>query len=141
MSRQRGWRDSPTLSRYMHRRDRLQGWPARPSFLFSLSTFSFDAQGVSASLLPPHPSPGRGAAGRHGFPRHLGLSLIDTVEMAGSLHSYWRKCWSRFDKDQRRAFDGIMIYFGGTFGMNEIEELFRTRLCSLVRWRCCAKKI
>jgi hypothetical protein len=41
----------------------------------------------------------------------LGLSLIDTVPMAGSLHSYWRKCQSRFDKDQRRAFNGIIIYF------------------------------
>jgi hypothetical protein len=31
--------------------------------------------------------------------------------MVGSLHSYLRKCRSRFDKDQTRAFDGIIIYF------------------------------
>ena len=29
----------------------------------------------------------------------------------GSLHKYWRKCRIKTDKDQRKAFDGIMIYF------------------------------
>ena len=43
--------------------------------------------------------------------RWFNLSVIDTVEMAGSLHKYWRKCIIKTDKDQRKAFDGIMIYF------------------------------
>lgn len=25
----------------------------------------------------------------------LGLSMIDTVGMAGSIHNYWRKCWAK----------------------------------------------
>lgn len=41
----------------------------------------------------------------------LGLSMIDTVKMTRSLHGYWRKCQSKIDKEQRREFYGIIIYF------------------------------
>jgi len=43
--------------------------------------------------------------------RWFSLSVIDTVGMIGSLHKYWRKCRIKTDKDQRKVFDGIMIYF------------------------------
>jgi hypothetical protein len=41
----------------------------------------------------------------------LGLSVIDSVAMAGSLHAYWRKCRAKINRDQRRMFDGYIIYF------------------------------
>lgn len=41
----------------------------------------------------------------------LGLSVIDTVGMAGSIHKYWRKCRVKFDRGYKKVFDGIMIYF------------------------------
>jgi hypothetical protein len=56
----------------------------------------------------------------------LGLSVIDTVPMTRSIHTYWRKCHpakmdlqgpkafsfgAKVDKEQRKVFDGIMIYF------------------------------
>jgi hypothetical protein len=41
----------------------------------------------------------------------LHLSVIDTIPMVGSIHKYWCKCRAKFDKSQRKEFDGIMIYF------------------------------
>lgn len=29
----------------------------------------------------------------------LGLTMLDTVPMVGSIHKYWRKCCTRIDKD------------------------------------------
>jgi len=43
--------------------------------------------------------------------RWFSLSVIDTVGMTGSLHKYWQKCIIKTDKYQRKAFNGIMIYF------------------------------
>ena len=40
----------------------------------------------------------------------LGLTAIDIVPMTCSIHSYWRKCRAKIDKDRRKAFDCIMIY-------------------------------
>jgi len=40
----------------------------------------------------------------------LGLSVLDTVPMGGSIHNYGRKCRTKINKDQRRVFDKIMIY-------------------------------
>ena len=40
----------------------------------------------------------------------LGLSVLYTVPTGGSIHNYWQKCRAKIDKDQRRVFDGIMIY-------------------------------
>jgi len=39
------------------------------------------------------------------------LSVLDTVNTNGSLHSYWRKCRAKIDRAHRRKFDGLMIYF------------------------------
>jgi hypothetical protein len=41
----------------------------------------------------------------------LQLSVLDSVPMTGSIHRYWRKCRVKFDKRQRKTFDGIIIYF------------------------------
>jgi hypothetical protein len=41
----------------------------------------------------------------------FGLTAINTVGTNGPLHNYWRKCRVKFDKTQRRTFDGVMIYF------------------------------
>ena len=40
-----------------------------------------------------------------------GLSMIDTIGMTGSLHNFWRKCRAKVDKEQRKPFNGVMIYF------------------------------
>ena len=41
----------------------------------------------------------------------LGLSLLDSVGMMGSLHSHWRKCRTKIDREHTKTFDGVMIYF------------------------------
>jgi hypothetical protein len=71
----------------------------------------------------------------------FGLTAIETIGMTGSLHKYWRKCRTKIDKGQRRKFDGIVIYFGGICGKNEIEEHFRTSTCSQDKWLSFARKI
>jgi len=38
----------------------------------------------------------------------LDLSVLGSV--TGSLHG-WRKCGTKFGKDQKKKFDGMMIYF------------------------------
>jgi hypothetical protein len=43
--------------------------------------------------------------------RWLNLTTLNTVDMAGSIHKYWRKCRAKFDKTQKRRLDNIMIYF------------------------------
>lgn len=41
----------------------------------------------------------------------LHLSVLDSIPMTGSIHSYWRKCRIKFSNRQRKNFDGIIIYF------------------------------
>jgi hypothetical protein len=41
----------------------------------------------------------------------LHLSGLNSILMTGSLHSYWRKCRTKFSKQHRKRIDGIMIYF------------------------------
>lgn len=41
----------------------------------------------------------------------LGLSLLDSVTPNGSLHNHWRRSRAKFQKNQRKVFDGVMIYF------------------------------
>lgn len=38
------------------------------------------------------------------------LLVIDTVPITGSIHSYWRKCRTKFERRLRKTFDGIIIY-------------------------------
>jgi hypothetical protein len=42
--------------------------------------------------------------------RWLNLSVLDSVDMSGSIHRYWHKCRAKFERTQRRKIDGIMIY-------------------------------
>ena len=46
-----------------------------------------------------------------GLKQWLNLSVLNTVGMNGSLHNYWRKYCSKFQRRQRKNIDGIMIYF------------------------------
>jgi hypothetical protein len=36
---------------------------------------------------------------------------ISTVSSSGSLYKFWRRCRMKVDKNLRRNFDGIIIYF------------------------------
>jgi hypothetical protein len=37
--------------------------------------------------------------------------VLDAVTMTGTIHGFWRRCRAKFDKNHRRNFDGVMIYF------------------------------
>jgi hypothetical protein len=41
----------------------------------------------------------------------LQLTVIQSVNTAGSLHNHWWRCRRRFQKNERRKVDGIFIYF------------------------------
>jgi hypothetical protein len=41
----------------------------------------------------------------------FGISILNPINSSGSLYRYWRKCRARIQKDQRKVFDGVMIYF------------------------------
>ena len=60
--------------------------------------------------------------------RWFSLSVIDTVGMIASLHKYWRKCRMKIDKDQRKAFDGIMIYFWWNLWKETNRRTFQNKL-------------
>jgi hypothetical protein len=42
--------------------------------------------------------------------RWFNPTVLNSVGSTGSTHSYWRRCWAKFDKTERRRVDGIMIY-------------------------------
>lgn len=39
------------------------------------------------------------------------LTAMQSVNISGSLHSFWWRCRRRFDKKERRNVDGIFVYF------------------------------
>jgi hypothetical protein len=41
----------------------------------------------------------------------FGMSILSAIGISGSLQKFWCKCRMKFEKPQRRKFDGIMIYF------------------------------
>ena len=51
--------------------------------------------------------------------------MIDTIGMAGSLHTYWRKCRAKIDQDQRRRFDGTIIYFWWNIWKERNRRIFQ----------------
>jgi hypothetical protein len=67
------------------------------------------------------------------------LSVLDIVNTNESLHSFWRTCRVEVVNSLRRKFDWFIIYFCGTFGKSEIEELFKTKVCSRGRWPSSAR--
>jgi hypothetical protein len=44
--------------------------------------------------------------GKHRF----NLSVLQTVSEGGSIYSFWLRCRRKFDKNQRKEVDGILIY-------------------------------
>ena len=40
----------------------------------------------------------------------LDLSVLDSGSVTGWIHG-WRRCRTKFGKDQKKKFDGMMIYF------------------------------
>jgi hypothetical protein len=55
------------------------------------------------------------------------LSVLNTVNTSGSLHQYWCKCRRKVDKNQRRKFDGIIIYFWWNICMERNRRTFQQR--------------
>jgi len=69
----------------------------------------------------------------------LGLSTLNQINMPGSLHKYWRKCRAKIERNQRRSFDGIMIYFWWNILKEWIEGFFNRRIYNLDKWQCYAR--
>ena len=69
----------------------------------------------------------------------LGLSTLNQINMPGSLHKYWRKCRAKIERNQRRSFDGIMIYFWWNIWKEWIEGFFNRRIYNLDKWQCYAR--
>jgi hypothetical protein len=59
--------------------------------------------------------------------RWLNLSMLDTVTMTGTIQGFWRKCRAKFDKSQRRNFDGIMIYYWWNLWKERNRRTFQHR--------------
>ena len=57
----------------------------------------------------------------------LGLTAIDIVPMTCSIHSYWRKCRAKIDKDRRKTFDGIMVYFWWNVWKERNRRIFQNK--------------
>jgi len=68
----------------------------------------------------------------------LDLSVLDSGSVTGSLHG-WRKCRTKFGKDQKKKFDGMVIYFWwniwkernrGTFRQKSLQQCQVALLCN-----------
>ena len=57
----------------------------------------------------------------------LDLSVLDSGSVTGLLHG-WRKCRTKFSKDQKKKFDGT-----GTYGRKGTEELSGRKIYSNVK--------
>ena len=57
----------------------------------------------------------------------LDLSVLDSGSVTGLLHG-WRKCRTKFSKDQKKKFDGT-----GTYGRKGTEELSGRKVYSNVK--------
>jgi hypothetical protein len=79
------------------------------------------------------------------------LLVLNTVNTSGSLHQYWRKYRRKVDKNQRRKFDGIIIYFWWNIWKERNRQTFQQRalnprqvagcvkmisINTVVQWRC-----
>jgi hypothetical protein len=53
--------------------------------------------------------------------------VLDTVTMTGTIQGFWRKCRAKFDKSQRRNFDGIMIYYWWNLWKERNKRTFQHR--------------
>jgi hypothetical protein len=57
----------------------------------------------------------------------LGLAVIDNIGPNGSLYNYWRRCRAKFDKTQRRSFDGVLIYFWWNIWKERNRRTFQSK--------------
>lgn len=39
------------------------------------------------------------------------LTILNNVSETGSIYSFWQKCHRKFEKNAKKEFDGIIIYF------------------------------
>jgi len=63
----------------------------------------------------------------------LQLSVLDSVPMTGSIHRYWRKCRVKFDKRQRKTFDGTIIYFWWNIWKERNRRTFQKKAYKQIR--------
>lgn len=57
----------------------------------------------------------------------VGLTSLNTLNTSGSLHSYWHKCRSKVEREQRKSFDGIMIYFWRNIWKERNRRIFQQK--------------
>ena len=57
----------------------------------------------------------------------LGLSVLDTVNMNGPLHNFWRKCRLKVANTLRRKFDGLFIYFWWNIWKERNRRIFQNK--------------
>lgn len=55
------------------------------------------------------------------------LSFLNTVLPNGSLYQFWRKCRRKVSKEQRRLFDGFMIYFWWSIWKERNRRVFQNK--------------
>jgi hypothetical protein len=57
----------------------------------------------------------------------LDLSVIDAVPVTGSLHGYRRRCRAKVEKEQKKKFDGITIYFWWNIWKERNRRIFQQK--------------
>ena len=61
-----------------------------------------------------------------GFIKHwFNLSVLQTVSEGGSIYSFWLRCRRKFDKNQRKEVDGILIYFWWNIWKERNRRIFQ----------------
>jgi hypothetical protein len=55
------------------------------------------------------------------------LLALNTVSTNGSLHQFWQKCRRKVDKNQRRKFDGIIVYFWWNIWKERNRRIFQQK--------------
>ena len=54
--------------------------------------------------------------------RWSGMAHVQTLEYGTSIYAWWRKVRTSFSGQTKRDIDGLIIFFGGISGSNEIGE-------------------
>ena len=60
----------------------------------------------------------------------FGLTDLSSINTSGSIHNYWWSCRRKVDKNQRRRFDGIIIYFWWNIWKERNRRTFQQRSSS-----------
>ena len=56
--------------------------------------------------------------------RWLDLQQLPPSTSTSTVYWWWKKCRKVFSKEQKPAFDGLLMYFGGISGRSAIDEFF-----------------